>query len=173
MKINTLPTGRLHLVMIDPTTQTRVLDRWVPNIVTSAGRRLLAQLLTGMASGIVHVRFAVGGPTPNSDPPYDPDPYPAPAPENEQLANELQQVDTEIENVVMRDDLGTPRAMVAISASLPADLEDDPMPLREAGLIITTTIGDEQSSFLYNRVVFDTITKQPELQLTMTWEVIF
>lgn len=171
MRQDLKPTGRLHIVMRDPRTDAIVEDRWVPNLVTTAGRNLLSDLLTGAAQGIANIQLAIGGPADPNDP-TDP---PAPAPGDTALDNELRRVDTELgASAASSDD--PPRSVTPISAVLEAEVGGEALVLREAGLIMTrlaTGEGGSEIDILYNRVVFPTITKQPELQMTLTWEVIF
>jgi hypothetical protein len=157
------PTGRLHLVLRDPRTRTVVIERWVPNLVTTAGRTLLADLLTGTVQGIAHIKLAVGS---GSNPA---------APADTELNQELRRVDTEFEATHVTEG-DPPRSVTAVSAVLDAELGGQALELREAGLVMTLLApgeGQPESEILYNRVVFPIITKEPELQMTLTWEVIF
>ncbi|HLT35041.1 MAG TPA: hypothetical protein VK034_02125 [Enhygromyxa sp.] len=174
------PTGRLHVLSLDPASGRVVVDRWIDNLVTTAGRELLAQLLTGLVPGIVQVELAVGGPAEGQQPP---DPYPPAAASDTNLHLPLRRAATELEVIGVVPDSVPPRYAMSISAVIPAEVGGDTLVLREAGLIMVKG-GDEASppaqpgdlasnEVLYNRVVFDTITKDPELQMTLTWEVMF
>jgi hypothetical protein len=168
MRLDLSPTGRLHLVLLDPRTRTVVQSRCVPNLVTTAGRALIADLLTG-AHSVAKIELAVG--TGLAD--GEPEPTP-PSAADTGLAHEVLRIPTEREG--SRITAGDPpRSVTAISAVLEAQLGGDAMELREAGLVLTRLgSGDNgDTEILYNRVVFPTITKEPELQMTLTWEVIF
>ena len=174
------PTGRLHIALRDPRTDTLVLQRTVPNLVTTAGRSLLADLLTGAAQGIAQIQLAVGSGMQEGDQ----DPPPA-APADTALRNELRRVDTELGAPRVSED-DPPRSITTVTAVLEAELGGQAVELREAGLVMTPLGngnggngggggggGQPEPEILYNRVVFPTITKEPELQMTLTWEVIF
>lgn len=174
------PTGRLHVVSLDPVSGRVVIDRWIDNLVTTAGRELLAELLTGLVPGIVQVELAVGGPAEGEAPP---EPYPPAAASDTNLHLPLRRVATEFEVVGVVPNSTPPRFAMSISAVIPAEIGGETLVLREAGLIMVKG-GDESSppaqpgelasnEVLYNRVVFDTITKDPELQMTLSWEVSF
>lgn len=162
MRQDLSPTGRLHVVLHDPHTDIVVVERWIPNLVTTAGRTLLADLLTGTAQ-IATIALAVG------------DGDQAPAPDNTALQHELHRFDTELEATLVRDVNGEPRSVTSVTAVLPAQPGGATLTLREAGLTMTrlATGGEPERQILYNRVVFKTITKEPTLQMTLTWEVIF
>lgn len=172
------PTGRLHLVLRDPRTQRVIEARTVPNLVTTAGRALLADLLTGAAQGIARIELAVGSGLAEDE--TEPTP---PAPGDTELRNELLRVDTELEasSVAVLGEGQPPRSITAISAVLEAQLGGEALALREAGLVMTRLAGngngegegEPETEILYNRVVFPLITKEPELQMSLTWEVIF
>ncbi|MFV8750435.1 hypothetical protein ACNOYE_07775 [Nannocystaceae bacterium ST9] len=167
------------MVLSHPETGQLVVDRWIDNLVTTAGRQLLAQLVTGVAPGIIQVDLAVGGPAQGQP---APNPYPPPSPTDVALHLPKRRVATEFEAMGVVENSNPPRFAMAISAVIPAEIGGDALILREAGLIMAK--GGEEASeppagalasneVLYNRVVFDTITKDPELQMTLTWEVIF
>src|SRR5690606_35885722 len=95
------PTGRLHVLSLDPASGRVVVDRWIDNLVTTAGRELLAQLLTGLVPGIVQVELAVGGPAVGQRPP---DPCPPAAASDTNLHLPLRRAATELEVIgVVRD----------------------------------------------------------------------
>ena len=142
-----------------------------------------AELLTGITAQITKVELAVGG---SRDPaqPGDPDPpfdYPEPAkPDNTALYSELFRVDTEfgaIGTVAGAQPGDPPRASVRINATLAPEIGGPVVTLREAGLIMTKLEpgeGGGEVVALYNHVVFGgPITKNPELQMTLSWEVMF
>lgn len=167
------PTGRLHVILSHPESGQVVVDRWVDNLVTTAGRELLAQLITGVIPGIAKIDLAVGGRVNGEVPP---DPYPPASPSDLALHLPLRRFPTESEIAGIVPNSDPPRLATAISAVMPAEIGGEVLVLREAGLVMTKGGGDEgavENEVLYNRVVFATITKDPELQMTLTWEVIF
>jgi hypothetical protein len=169
MRETSNPTGRLHILVRD--SEGRVVERrTVENLVTTAGRTLLARLLAGRGR-VVRIDLEVGGATDLADADQAMAP---PSPADVALARRLSAVAAAVG--VMRERPGTgtepTRWVTEISATLPAG--GDPMFLREAGLRVFTS-GDEdgEASVLYNRVVFERISKQPSLEMSLTWEVVF
>ncbi|EDM74227.1 hypothetical protein PPSIR1_14760 [Plesiocystis pacifica SIR-1] len=187
MRLVHTPTGRLRLRLFNPATGEVVEDRWEQNLVTTGGRTLLAELLTGVTLGIAKVELAVGGTRVPAEPTDNPPaPYPTAAdPSNTELYAELLRVPTDlggITEVPTSEVDTTPRATTAISAVLPTNLSGPVLTLREAGLVITKLVASpdpesedpSEGEVLYNHVVFGgPITKNPELQMTLTWEVMF
>ena len=173
MRQDLSPTGRLHLVLRDPRSQQVIESRCVPNLVTTAGRALLADLLTGSAQSIAQIQMAVGSGLLDGETEVQ-----APAYEDTALRNELTRVVTELSapTVAALVPDGPPRSITAVTAVLEPQLGGESLVLREAGLVMTrlgSGEGSPETEILYNRVVFPTITKEPELQMTLTWEVIF
>jgi hypothetical protein len=168
------------VVTSNPRSGEIVVDRWIDNLITTKGRDLLAQLLTGEIQGITAVLLAIGGYTPGTP---VPSPYPAAAPADERLHRPLRRLETSLLQVGTRVESNPPRALRSISALIPAEIGGDVLVLREAGLVMSTAAGDPGEAdpttglapgeVLYNRVVFDAITKDPQLQMTLTWEVMF
>lgn len=187
------PTGRVHVTLSDPRTKEIIAEHRVPNLVTTAGRTLLADLLTSAVGQVAYIKLAVGGPEQQDDP----EPT-APSPEDTQLVREVARVRA-VPGAPRISNEDTPRSITPITAVLEADLDSETLILREAGLLMfpIEDAGDddgggdggggdgdgggdgappaepEPEGILYNRVVFPTIIKEPQLQMTLTWEVIF
>ncbi len=160
------PNGRLHIVLHDPHTGRVHVDRWVDNLVTVGGRDLLGRLLGG-SEQVVEVRLIVGGPkTPE-------DVTPAPAFTDTALTNPLRDVLATPGQPTERTEGSERRSVCNVHGTLPVG--GDTMTLREAGLSmkVKSVHGGQDRSVLYNRVVFETITKQPNLAMTLTWELMF
>lgn len=159
--------GRLTITLLQPATGRIVLERRVNNLVTLDGRTLLAEMLTG-ATDMVEMKLAVGGP---------PNPVPAdyqtrpPALEDTGLQNKLLAVPV-IAGAPARqfESPGEVRVFTELSGTLQADLGGDKLVITEAGIQITKL---DNTEILYNRVVFAPISKEPDMQMTLTWEVIF
>lgn len=174
------PSGRLRVVTTHPRSGEIVDDRWIDNLITTKGRDLLAQLLTGEIQGITGVLMAIGGYEPGT---AVPNPYPAAAPADEHLHRPLRRLETSFVQGGTRVESNPPRAVRSISALIPAEIGGDVLVLREAGLVMIKAGGDAgepdpttglaPDEVLYNHVVFDAITKDPQLQMTLTWEVMF
>ena len=172
------PQGRLTMTLADPQTGRVVLRRSARNLVTLAGRQLLSNLFSGTISGFDAVEVVVGNggivgaAAGEATAPavadvalaHDDDggAEPAPAP-----------IVAEIGTPTSRDFDGTERMVTPVLATLEANPGGDPLYLREAGIQFTLPAEGGSTTTLYNRVVFGLITKDPNLQLTLSWEIIF
>ena len=157
------PGGRLLITLRDPVTRRVVLERRVKNLVTLAGRTLLAELLIGAVAGIAEIELVVGGP------PDDDTSTPPPALTDTTLERQLKAVPVTAEPIPPQP--GDQRMVTRISGTLEAVIGDDTLIMTEAGIKFTKI--DDNEEVLYNRVTFDRITKEPNLEMTLTWEVIF
>ncbi len=63
----------------------------------------------------------------------------------------------------------------AVIATLPATGTGEPQALREAGIMMKIPSDEPNTltSVLYNRVTFDVVNKSPNMEMTLTWEVVF
>jgi hypothetical protein len=162
------PGGRLTITVRDPVTGAVVLTRRVQNLVTLDGRALLADLLTGAVAGFAKIELVVGGPPDPGDLAFTPRP---PDLGDKALENQLVAVPVTTDRPTEQTDEGGSRRMVTpVSGTLEAVAGGDKLVLTEAGIQITKI---DDTKILYNRVVFDRITKEANLQMTLTWEVIF
>lgn len=163
------PDGILTIIIRDPSTGAVVLERRVKNLVTLAGRTLLAELLIGTVDGFDSIALAVGGPS--ADPGYQQQPVTL---EDTALQNQLESVAVSFGVPTPMQDKATEgqplRVFTQISGTLEADDNGESLAMNEAGIIITKRDGTE---VLYNRVTFEPITKAPGMQMTLIWEVIF
>lgn len=168
MRETSSPTGRLTLRLVDPHTGRVVLEHRARNLVTLAGRQLLADLFRGVTDvrPPAALRIILGG-VPDVEPP---------APSLGDIAltspaiNQLA-VDALVESSEAQTVDGASRIVTTISATLEADPGGPTYTLTEAGIQLSPQ--GSVDSVLYNRVVFGPITKTPELQMTLAWEVIF
>ncbi|HSC80038.1 MAG TPA: hypothetical protein VLC08_06775, partial [Chitinolyticbacter sp.] len=137
-----------------------VEERRVNNLITTAGRRVLAQLMTGGVSpGLMQIAVGSG----------DKDVTPG----DEKLNWQLDVADAKVpsvDTIAAEDDNGLPRVRALVQATLPARVGGEVQELKEAGILITPT---NQLPVLYNRVTFPPINRSGNLELTLTWEVIF
>jgi hypothetical protein len=162
------PGGRLIITLRDPTTGAIVLTRRVRNLVTLAGRALLADLLTGAIAGFDKIELVVGGWDDATGTPFTPQ---APSLDDTELENLLVAVPVSAGATAEQVDEDDNRRMVTpVSGTLEAVAGGAKLVLVEAGIQITKI---DDSKVLYNRVVFDRITKEANLQMSLTWEVIF
>lgn len=164
MRETSSPTGRLTLRLVDPRSGKVTLEQRVNNLVTLAGRQLLANLLRGSTDvrPPTPIQIVVGGSlgvTP-----------PAPALADTALHAQVLAIDAEIEPWQQQDVEGTLRIVTVLTGTLAADPGGDDLTLTEAGVQLTP---EGSAPVLYNRVVFLPITKTAGLQMTLAWEVIF
>lgn len=165
MRESSSPTGRLTLRLIDPRTGAVVTERRVRNLVTLAGRQLLADLFRGQVDvrpPAATIQIVVGGQ-------LGVDPL-EPALTDAALQHPQLAVDAVIESSEAHAVDGTDRIVTTLSATLEADPAGPDRTLTEAGVQLTPY---GSASVLYNRVVFGAITKTAALQMTLSWEVIF
>ena len=150
-------TGRLTICRTTPDgRRTRAVR--VPNAITRHGRQLVARLFNHDKTGdpIQRVsKMQVG----SSGKAFDP--------ADEALGSPIEDpIDVQqIEEIEITDPTtGRPRVMLRLTAELGED--DHIGELREAGLFT-------DDGLMYNRVVFDTITKSDQFKLTLIWEITF
>ncbi|GAA5787150.1 hypothetical protein GCM10007860_33650 [Chitiniphilus shinanonensis] len=137
-----------------------VEERRVKNLITTAGRVALAQLMTGGASP-GRLQIAVGGSGKET------------APEQTALLDPLDIADATVPalGAAPPEDEAPPRVKATVQATLPArGSAGEVQALQEAGIVITLS---NQQTVLYNRVTFPPINRSGNLELTLTWEVIF
>lgn len=148
--------GRLSIELRD--ASGRLVDaRRVNNLITSAGRALLARLFTGSAQS-PDLQIAVGRSA-------------APAQVTDTaLGDFVVAAPATIPSVASGDYEGQPRVIARVVATLPPTGSADPQPLQEAGILISVT---GAKPVLYNRVTFPVVNRAGNLEMTLSWEVIF
>lgn len=141
--------GTLTITLHDRSGRVLAEHR-VHNLVTDAGRSLVAGMFAGKRLGPLKASLVVGaGAQPAS-------------PADTRLHSEVDRVTVGDEHIR----LAGPR--VGLTARIPE--RDANHALREAGICLA--VGAEPE-VLYNRVVFDVINKAPNMQMTLTWSVDF
>lgn len=148
--------GRLSIELRDPAG--RLVDqRRVNNLITRAGRDLLARLFTGAAQNpALQIAVGSGGASPQLD--------------DTALATPLDAAPASIPSVAVGDFDGEPRIVARVVATLPPTGSADPQPLQEAGIVVTLA---GAPPVLYNRVTFPLVNRAGNLEMTLSWEVIF
>ena len=127
--------------------------RQVDNLITDAGKHLVANLFAGTFTGPFEMFIAVGLDGTKAEP-----------------------TDTKLRDPIDNKDGTTATAVVSgslatVKATLPmTDDGDDTLELKEAGIRITAA-GIEP--VLYNRVTFPVVSKSSNLEMTLSWEVTF
>lgn len=141
--------GTLTLILHDASGRIAA-RREVHNLVTQAGRELVAALFAGKRVGAIKARLVVGT---EGKPPSI---------EDDRLTGEIDGVDLGESSVQVEG------ARVTLTGRLPE--REAGQPLREAGIQIA--VGADKP-VLYNRVVFEVVNKAPSMQMTLTWSVNF
>lgn len=150
--------GALYLALVDDAGQV-VYERRYQNRIVTSGRRLVAEMFAGRPDNKVPARvsqIAVG------------DGGGAVADGNSALVNQRIAKDiTQVEYVVVQDaSSGAERVRVTLRAELTKEEGNGAQPLREAGIL-------NEDGVLYNRVVFEDVTKTDRFRLMLMWEVTF
>lgn len=144
--------GTVHMVLRDA-AGAMIDSRRVDNLITDAGRNLMARYLVGAAPGTPTLTIAVGlGTT-------------APAGTDVALQSEVQRAVAALPQVTQNHVATVGAELVAQGAA-----GDPPLVLTEAGILIGLP---GESEVLYNRVVFQPVNKGPTMSLTLTWDVTF
>jgi hypothetical protein len=142
-------SGRLHITL---TEHGRVVgERHVKNLITDAGRQLVARLFAGQAQAN-ELRIAVGT--------------------NATVLDASQATITKVADAkasVVVDQGSDQRALARVVATLPASGDTTPQPIQEAGILIVLP----DSVVVYNRVTFPVIHRAGNLEMTFSWEVSF
>ena len=151
--------GRVHVVLRDPAGHV-VERRQVNNLITTAGRRLLADALTGTVQiDSQSLRIVVGssGATPTAA--------------DTALGAQVDGAPAQILPPKETSDSGSVRVVATISATLPATGAAAPQQLQEAGIVIALP---DRPPVLYNHVTFPVITRsrQPGNDLELGGDVL-
>lgn len=141
--------GTLVLTLHDPRGRP-LARREVRNLVTDAGRALVAELFAGRRVGAIKARLVVGGGAA------------APTPSDTALGQPLDLVDLGEAQISVNG------ARVSLTGRIPE--RDKAMALTEAGIALA--FGSDPL-VLYNRVVFEVVNKAPNMQMTLAWSVDF
>jgi hypothetical protein len=151
-------SGRLTIELRDLNGQLihRLLQ---PNLITDAGKKLVAQLFTGETAGNPELSIAVGNST-------------EPAKTTDvKLGTSLAEVAvSSLGEIKMTTVDGVQRAVANVTASFPALETAKKQVLNEAGIMIRFP---KLEPVLYNHVNFADITRTDNLEMTLTWEVLF
>lgn len=141
-----------------------VEERVYKNRIVRVGRLLVAQMFGGVSSGptptkVTHLAVGTGGTAPTDD--------------DTALGAEVAR--KPISSVAFKDVTETSttgelvkRVVVTVSAVYDFGEANGTTPLREAGVFNAATGG-----VMYNRVVFDPVTKTNTFKLTLLWDIYF
>jgi len=145
--------GYLHIVLRDR-SGTVIEQRKISNLITTAGKMLLANYFSGIILGKPEMAIAVGS---SGEKESEAD---------TELINEEEKVAATVPSV----DVQKEGVVVTVTATLPATDAEKQQQLKEAGILITPPNADP---VLYNRVVFPVVTRTGNMEMTLTWEVMF
>lgn len=156
--------GRLHLLLCDARGQV-VQELRPHNRIVQSGRALVAQLFAGVSGGTPPARvthMALGT-----------DATPAADSQTRLLAERApRRAITEVSYVDFDETVAgttTRRVRATLKAIFDfADANDPAVPLREAAIFTDAAAGT-----MYNRVVFEPVTKTDAFKLTLLWDVTF
>lgn len=129
-----------------------------PNLITNDGKQFIAGLFIGVSEDKAELSIAVGD---SSSPVQATD---------TRLGNPLDQQSVAISPIKLDSIEGVQRAVVKLSANFPALAAGKTQVLREAGILMSFP---NREPVLYNHVNFADITRTDNVQMTLTWEVLF
>ena len=138
---------------------TILFDRSHANRIVQAGRRLVAQLfagVTGTPPGIVtHMGVGTGGAAPSDG-------------DTQLVAERARNAVTAPVYSAIVDPGGVQRIKVTLQTVFDFGEANGTEPLREAAIFTAAAGGT-----MYNRVVFDAVTKANTFKLTLIWDIVF
>jgi hypothetical protein len=150
--------GKLRLVLQDRDSRI-VLDRTHGNRIVKTGRQLVAQLFAGVTgtppSRVSHMAVGTGSAAATDD----------------QAALVAERARNAVANPTYSeivDATGVKRIKVSLQTVFDFGEANGTDPLREAGIFTAPTGGT-----IYNRVVFDPVTKANTFKLTLIWDIVF
>jgi hypothetical protein len=154
-------SGRCTLVTRGPDGR-EIERRELKNLITNDGRNLVARRFAGLLQSELKLSIVVGQGFDPASPPADGKGIPADANDHALVKQLAKAVASHVE---VLDSKAT------VVATFPATGTGDPQELREAGILIEPGGGGQP--VLYNRVVFPVVNKSPNMEMTLTWEVVF
>jgi hypothetical protein len=136
-----------------------LLDRTHSNRIVKSGRQLVAQLYAGVTgtppSKVSHMSVGTGGDAPTDD-------------QTVLVAERARNPISAPIYTEIVDGTGVKRVKVTLQTVFDFGEANGPDPLREAGIFTAATAGT-----MYNRVVFDPVTKASTFKLTLIWDIVF
>jgi hypothetical protein len=151
--------GVLTIEVIDVSSGAVVETRRVPNLITTAGKELLAKLLMGKI-GAVPSSWAIAVGIGNADPQAS----------DTRLLGYADRANATTDVAIITTDKGS-IVRATVRAQLPPLAQaEQPQPLVEAGIVIITGLSTET---LFNRVKFAQVSRGPMMVLNLAWEISF
>lgn len=150
--------GRLRLLGEDRAGRI-VVDRTHANRIVKSGRQLAAQLFAGVVgtppSKVSHMAVGTGAEAATDD-------------QTALLAERDRNAVSAPVYTEVIDGTGIKRIKVSLQTVFDFGEANGAAPLREAGIFTAETGGT-----MYNRVVFDPVTKADTFKLTLIWDIVF
>ncbi len=150
--------GRVRLLLERPDGRL-VLDRWHDNRIVKVGRQLVAQRFAGVSGAppaiVSHMAVGTG----------------ADAVTDDQAALVAERARNPVAAPVYTEIVdagGVKRIKVSLQTVFDFGEANGAAPLREAGIFTAAAGGT-----IYNRVVFDAVTKASTFKLTLIWDIVF
>ncbi|MCK6524476.1 hypothetical protein L6R49_23975 [Myxococcota bacterium] len=163
--------GRLTLTLTDPEGRV-VEERRVKNLITLKGRAFLARSFAGLGATNVDMSMVLGtsAVTPALTDLVDK----APGQEAVELDESRWALEAPIVEApsVVENSGAVPEIVVRLTATFPGGAGSAEHTLREAGIVLLTGPNAAERT-LFNRAVFEPITKTERLSLTVGWELVF
>lgn len=147
--------GRLSIAVKDLNNNI-IRQVEINNLITHAGRKLLADFISGQSEGWSNLVVAVGSDDEASDE------------MDTSLKNQVAEVTVPKEGFTTHHD--KTGVGITLTATLPPADEGEEQLLQEAGIVVSLQDG---SKVLYNRTVFPVITRTDNLKITLSWELTF
>ena len=150
--------GRLRILAQDREGRI-ILDRTHNNRIVKSGRALVAQLYAGVPGTppppVSHMAVGTGSDAATDD-------------QTALVAERARNpIGTPVYTEIV-DTSGIKRIKVSLQAVFDFADANGADPLREAGIFTANTAGT-----MYNRVVFDAVTKENTFKLTLIWDIVF
>lgn len=154
--------GYFSLALIDPSGVV-VVERKTKNRIVKTGRNLVAQLFAGPSGPPVAIVSHMGVGSDNTEPSDDDTDLLAPRSPRKPFTVEYLDFDEVTTGGTIK------RQRVRLTAEFDFDEVNDPaVPLTEAAIF-----NDVSAGVMYNRVVFEGVTKTDAFKLTLQWDIIF
>lgn len=158
--------GRLTLQLTDLGGRV-VYEQTENNRIVRSGRQLVAQLFGGVAQGTPPAKVTHMGIGTNATAATDADTKLGTERLPRKAISEITYAD--VDDPVPGGGATIKRVKASLKAVFDFTEANDPgTPLREAGIFTADTNG-----VMYNRVVFDPVTKTNAFQLTLLWDIVF
>ena len=150
-------SGQLTIVLRD--VNGRIRETYcINNLITTAGKNLVAQMFTGAVQEKPDLLIAIGSGVSAANV------------SDTTLEDQRDEIAATTTGPKTVEQDGVEKVVATVTATLPALPEGEEQKLTEAGIIFKFLGGDP---VLYNHVTFSPVTRSANLQMTLSWEVTF